>query len=367
MTRGRSQNGMPTKADYLDFAALTDEDRRTWLALQAADPCLASPYFSPSYASAADAARPGVKVLRFREGVRPVAYWPFRPGPFGTARPVGGPMDDLHGIIAAPDTVLDLGQRDVSRHIGGYAFEATPANQYRHGLGGHLGDGNQVMDLSAGYDAWLEERQADSSNFRREHRKVEALLTASGTEVRHDVRDIAAFERLLDLKQIAYEQSGHFKLFSLDWPRQLLENLMETNAPDARGVLSTLHIDGELAAMAYNMRSETVLHYWFPAYEDKFSKQKPGLALLFSLAKWAAGEGIRELHLGLGDTQYKRQLATWMAPVRGGSLALGAPQKIATAASALSAKLEGNHRLLDVPAKFARKYHRVMLAGNLRA
>lgn len=358
---------MGTHADYVDFSDLTGADREAWAALQASDPCLWSPYFSYSYVAAAEAARPGVKVLKFTEDGQPIAYWPLRPGPLGTARPVGGPMDDLHGIVAAPDTELDLSQRGVARHVGGYAFSATPYNQQRHGLTGHIGDGNQVMDLSAGYDAWLAERQAASSNFRREHRKVEALLAAPGTVVAHDVTDQAAFDRLLELKQVAYHQSGHFPLFSMDWPRRLLETLAERKAADARGVLSTLHIEGELAAITYCMRSERVLHYWFPAYEDKFSKRKPGLALLFSLAQWSAAEGIKELHLGLGGMQYKRQLATYMAPVRAGALALATPQKIATSASSLAAQIEGRHRLLDIPAKFARKYHRVMLTGALRA
>ena len=358
---------MGTRVDYLDFAELTEADRLAWSSFQAADPCLWSPYFSHSYVAAAEIARPGVKVMKFHDESGPLAFWPVRPGPLGTARPVGGPMDDLHGIVAAPDTVLDLQQRSVARHVGGYAFTATPSNQQRHGLNGQMGDGNQVMDLSAGYEAWLNERQTASSNFRREHRKVEALLNDPGTVVAHDATDPAAFDRLLELKQIAYDQSGHFPLFSLDWPRRLLETLAEQRAGDARGVLSTLHIEGQFAAISYCMRSEHVLHYWFPAYEEGYSKLKPGLALLFSLAQWSAGEGVKELHLGLGDTRYKRQMATYMAPVRAGTLALSGPQKLATLAASLATRLEGRHRLLDIPAKFARKYHRVILAGALRA
>ena len=98
---------MATKSDLIDFADLTGADREAWGALQASDPFLWSPYFSYSYAAAANIARPGVKVLKFSEGSTPVAYWPVRPGPLGTARPVGGPMDDLHGIVAAPGTALD--------------------------------------------------------------------------------------------------------------------------------------------------------------------------------------------------------------------------------------------------------------------
>ncbi|QYJ02217.1 GNAT family N-acetyltransferase [Thalassovita mediterranea] len=358
---------MGTHADYIDFSDLTGADREAWATLQASDPCLWSPYFSYSYIAAAEAARPGVKIIRFSHAGKPVAYWPIRPGPLGTARPVGGPMDDLHGIVAAPDTVLDLSQRAVSRHIGGYAFTATPNNQQRHGLIGHVGDGNHIMDLSDGYEAWLEERQAASTTLRREYRKAEKLLSDADTQVEHDLVDAEAFDRLLELKQIAYRQSGHFPLFSLEWPRRLLETLQETNAPDARGVLSTLRIKGELVAVCFNMRSERVLHYWFPAYEEQHSKLRPGLVLLFSLAEWSAEQGIQEIHLGLGDVEFKHRMGSWMSPVKGGSLAIRAPQKIATSLTGVTTRIEGQNALLDLPAKLARKYHRVMLAGALRA
>ena len=358
---------MAIRIDYLDLSDLSAGDRAEWLRLQSLDPNLSSPYFSPGYVEAAAHARAGVKILRFEDAGQPVGFWAMRPGPLGTARPVGGPMDDLHGIVAHPDVTLDLSDRDVARHLGGFAFSAVPASQQRHGLRGQWGDGNQVMDLSGGYEAWLKDRQDASSNFRREWRKCEKLLSDPETRVQHDVVDPAAFQRMIELKQDAYHQSGHFDLFSLAWPRQLLENLSANRAPDAHGVLSTLHIGDDLAAVTYCMRSRSVLHYWFPAYEEVFAKQKPGLALLLSLAEWASGEGLSELHLGLGETQYKRQMASWMAPVRGGSLALSALQKLATSCTAVSLRIEGSSRLLDIPAKYARKYDRAVLAGSWRA
>ncbi|WP_084421072.1 GNAT family N-acetyltransferase [Henriciella litoralis] len=358
---------MAIKADDLCFRDLTEDDRQTWGELQASDPDLASPYFSFGYVAAADVARPGVRVLRFSEAGAPIAYWPFRPGPLGTARPVGGPMDDLHGIVAAPDTVLDLTGADVTRAVGGYSFSAVPSSQRRHGIIGQVGSGNQVMDLSSGYQAWLDERAGDSSNFRREQRKVEKLLDAPDTIVTHDIDDPAIMKRLFEQKSEAYRQSGHFDLFAIDWPAKLLTELLERRDETARGILSTLSIGGKVAAISYCMRSRDVMHYWFPAYEEAFAKQKPGLALLFSLAMWGADNGIRELHLGLGETRYKRQMATWMAPVRCGTLALSPAQKLATRCTELSFKVEGTHKLLDVPAKYARKYERAVLTGTWRA
>ena len=358
---------MHTSVDFLAIGDLTDVDRRLWSDFQAADPALASPYFSVGYADAVEAVRPGVKVLKFYQNGRPAAYWPFRRGPLATARPIAGSMDDLHGVIAHPSVTLDLTTKPLRRLIGGYAFTALPYEQRRHGLQGQTGDGNQVIDLDAGYTAWVEARQAMSSNFRREYRKVDALLQRGDVHVRHDVVDSERFERLITLKREAYARAGHFDIFELDWPKALLLKLLANGDDNARGILSTLAIGDEIAAICYSMRSKTALHYWFPAYEAQFAKQKPGLALLFSLAKWAALEGMGELHLGLGDTQYKRQLASWMMPVRSGALALSAPQQLATGFTAWGNRLEGRNRLFDVPAKSVRKYDRIALSGSWRA
>ncbi|MEO1659652.1 MAG: GNAT family N-acetyltransferase [Pseudomonadota bacterium] len=358
---------MRSRVDELEFCDLSRADKALWGNYQAADPDLASPYFSLAYFEAVERVRPGIKVLRFYEKDRIAAFWPIRKGPMGTARPVAGTMDDLHGIIAHPSIRLDMQTDGVRRHIGGYAFSAVPYGQRRHGLHGQHGDGNQVMDLSHGYATWHAQRSAESSNFRRESRKACKLIEAETTAIHHDVIDPASFHRLIELKQDAYARSGHFDIFSLGWPKALLESLLASGNDDARGILSTLRIDGEVAAICYSMRSLTCLHYWFPAYEAGFAKLKPGLALLFSLAEWASDEGLQELHLGLGDTQYKRQMASWMMPVRGGALALSRPQQFATDFTRWGHRVEGKHRLLDVPAKYARKYERMALSGSWRA
>ena len=76
---------------------------------------------------------------------------------------------------------------------------------------------------------------------------------------------------------------------------------------------------------------------------------------------------VEVLELGLGDVEFKHLMGSWMSPVKGGSLAIRAPQKIATSLTGVTTRIEGQNALLDLPAKLARKYHRVMLAGALRA
>lgn len=358
---------MHTKLDFLPLGELTENDRELWSRFQDADPALASPYFSLGFAEAVETVRPGVRALRARQDGQPVAYWPMRRGLFGTARPIAGPMDDLHGLIADPSIALNLTTEMLRQHIGGYAFTALPFSQRRHGLHGQIGDGNQVIDLSAGYEAWLAARSEASSSFRREHRKVCALLDRADIEVRHDLADHSCLDRLIHLKSVAYARAGHFDLFTLPWPRALLETLLASDQNAARGILSILSINGETAAICYSLRSQTCLHYWFPVYEAQHAKAKPGLALLFSLTDWAAREGLTELHLGRGGDQYKRHLASWMAPVRGGTLSLAPPQKLATRITDWSQRIEGRHRLLDLPAKACRKLDRAAQTGSWRA
>ena len=347
------------------YENLSIEDIAAWRGPQAADPSLHSPYFSPDYVAAVAQVRKGVDVLRISQAEAPIGYLPFRRDWLGTGRPIAGPMDDIHGVITASDTRLSL--TNLMSNLKAYSFSAVPFTQRRHGLCGAGGDGNQVIDLSRGYQAWFDQRSTYSSAFRREARKVQTLLDRPGTLIAHDVVDPAAFSRLLRLKQTALNAAGHFNIFQLDWPQTLLETLQSRREAPTRGLLSTLHLEGKPAAYAYCMRSEQVLHYWFPAYEAEFASLKPGLALLFSLAKWASLQGMRELHLGLGDAQYKRHMASWMAPVRRGTLAVGLGQRLATHSSAWFEMLEGHNRFMDLPAKYVRKYQRAMLAGTPRA
>jgi len=268
-------------------------------------------------------------------------------------------MDDLHGLICAPNTQIDLTESNVRRHLGGYGFSAVPYEQTRHGLCGQGGDGNQVIDLSDGFEAWHSARSSINSSFRREFRKAEKLLNRSDVAVRHNVSDPKILTRLMELKSDAYQKSGYFDLFSLDWPNNLLRELFSSKQSESRAIISTLELEGKTIAISLCLRAPLVLHYWFPAYEPEFRKLKPGLALLFAQVRWASEQGMREFHLGLGDMQYKRQFASWMMPVRHGRLDLSLPQKFSGQVRQFSAMLEGRHKVSDIPAKLFRKLDRV--------
>jgi CelD/BcsL family acetyltransferase involved in cellulose biosynthesis len=58
-------------------------------------------------------------------------------------------------------------------------------------------------------------------------------------------------------------------------------------------------------AAHFGIRSETVLSWWFPAYDVDCSRYSPGLVLLLRLAEAAAAAGILQVDLGKGHEAYK--------------------------------------------------------------
>lgn len=92
-----------------------------------------------------------------------------------------------------------------------------------------------------------------------------------------------------------------------------------------------------------------------------------GFALLFDLAQWSVENGIKEMHLGLGDYEFKQLMASYSIPVRGGTLANGGLQQMGLRLKRWGASIEDRGGLSGLPAKLARKYERVALAGTLSA
>ena len=56
------------------------------------------------------------------------------------------------------------------------------------------------------------------------------------------------------------------------------------------------------------MRSKTVLHGWFAAYDPAFAKYSPGILLLLDMAKRASSPGISIIDMGKGSEPYKQRL-----------------------------------------------------------
>jgi CelD/BcsL family acetyltransferase involved in cellulose biosynthesis len=84
--------------------------------------------------------------------------------------------------------------------------------------------------------------------------------------------------------------------------------------------MSALYIRGALAAVLLSMRSYSVVHAWFSAYDPRFASASPGMELWLGVARTFPDLGVRRVDLGKGPERFKRQLMSGAFEVAEGSV-----------------------------------------------
>ena len=85
-------------------------------------------------------------------------------------------------------------------------------------------------------------------------------------------------------------------------------------------MLSVLYVGDAVAGVHFGMRSRTVWHYWFAAYNHELQRYSPGLIILLEMLRAAPVMGIRTVTLGQGDEAYKLRFATGATQLASGSV-----------------------------------------------
>jgi CelD/BcsL family acetyltransferase involved in cellulose biosynthesis len=297
---------------------LSEQELREWLRLQQLNPTLQSPYLCSEFVSIAATVRPGIVVLVVEEQGMPKAFLPLQMMG-SSAGPVACPLSDYQALIAAQNWPLDMRELLREARISAYDFLYYPVDgrikPYCRAVAAA-----PIILLEQGFQAYLDEvgRHADDANMSgKPHQTLKRIAYAERKygPVRftwHDVSPLS-LNRLFVWKSAQYNRSGAvlplIDCFSFHWTRLLLERIQATQKPGFSGVMSTLHIGDNLVAVHMGMRSEKVLHWWFPAYDPAFRKLSPGLMLLTLLSKAAAERDIRQIDLGPGPEPYKKLVA----------------------------------------------------------
>jgi len=321
---------------------LTASERAAWREFQDADPVLSSPYFSLGFVDAVGAVRPDTRVLTMRRAGAVKAFLPLHAGVLRHARPLGGPLGDHHGLICEPGAEIDLSALLKAGGIGVFDFSGALASQRAFHPHITMRDGSWVADLSAGYQAFVEERaRAEPKafrNIRARRRKIEEAEGGFTFRIRDERPHV--LEAAMAWKSDQYRRTGHFDVFSVSWTRRLMQALTEPGEGNCAGLVSSLEIGGKLAAVHLGMRSRSVLHYWFPVYDPQFSKFGPGLALLMEICSELSRDGVSEVHLGPGEYDFKAQLGAWQMPLCAGFAGSGPAALVRRAAQRIEAGAE---------------------------
>lgn len=299
---------------------LTEADVQRWNAWAAPDGELVSPYLLHDFAAAVAEVRNDVRVAVLRDGSNIVGYFAHHAPKGGAIRPVGAPMSDYQGIVAAPGVQVD--PAEVLMECGACALVYD--NWYRPsaGLAGLFRErnGSAICDLSRGPDAYFEAQRAlYRDHFRkldRRRRKAEqtygAMRVVLGDPGGHQFHTLAAW------KSAQYRATGKLDVFSVPWARQLLRNLGRREGSPFGTLTAALYFGDHLAAVETGLKAGDVYHSWFPAYDPAFAKFSPGLLLIHAIAEQAGDLGLARMDLGRDGGHYKKYYASYEVPLEAG-------------------------------------------------
>lgn len=317
----------------LDPHDLTEEHLSEWRLFQSCSPALASPYLTPEFVRLVSEVRPNVVVAVFEESGRIAGFLPFeRRDKIG--RPVGGALSDCQAVIGAPwwDWVpieliraADLSGYDFTHHRA----EQSPLRPFHRAV-----QNSHTIDLTHGFNAYVSEcrdrsRQMPSTTSGLPHqtmarmRRIERQLGPLRF-VMHDPNP-QSLRQLITWKRQQHRRTGAGDVFGRRWTVELLERIHAAQTRTFAGVLSTLSAGDQIVAAHMGMRSASVQHWWFPAYDVGHAKFSPGLILLLEICRRAEEFGIRTIELGFGDEAYKVLVANSSIPVAAGFVGQPSP------------------------------------------
>jgi len=305
-------NGFQGRVAPLSELSRQDIDAWDDLCLNHVD--LESPFLSPHYALTVAACRDGVRVCVLENAERRRGYLPFqyrtrRHAALGAAERVGGEMTDYFGLVAPPEwtiTSTTLLQLARLRYL---SFTHLDESQLRYGLNGEQPEPGHQMQIENSTEYWEDVRRRHKNyvkNTERARRQIEAQFgplrfTAVEAEWETELRQLLAY------KSRQYRQTGGTDMFATPWKRMLLERLVALRHKSCTGVLSTLYAGDTWIASHFGIRSERVLHYWFPVYNPSVSRFSPGHLLIKCLLDVSGELGIRLIDYGGGTAFYKSE------------------------------------------------------------
>lgn len=303
-----SESRVAMKIDLLPVRDLSPHLVAQWDEIQRSRAEFSSPYFRPEFVRTVAAVRDNVEVGVLHRGGRVMGFFPFERRRRAVATPVAGKLSDYQAVICRPDCEWTVRGLLAGCRVSAWEFDHQIACQHQFAPFVVNAGQSPQLDLSAGFQAWQQERRG-ARLLDGMLRKLRKLEREQDVHFEWHTTAERAFEQLQAWKVEQYCRTGATNVFAHEWVVRLLRDIWHTQLPGFAGVFSTLHINGALAAVHFNMRSERELHSWFPAYNPALSNYSPGTCLLLMIAREAAVYGVTCIDLGKGDEEYKLAMA----------------------------------------------------------
>jgi CelD/BcsL family acetyltransferase involved in cellulose biosynthesis len=295
-----------------------------WRNLQASNPTLGSPFFSPEFTEIVARVCGQVEVAVWKTGGEVVALFPYERKTGDFAGPVGRHISDYDGLIARPDFVRDPSQ--ILRECGLVAWD------FQHSLAsdpifGPLHKAKSYValtDMRCGYDEYIKKHKAtDHRQLKNYFKRMQKLEEEIGplNFVLHS-GDEALLQKLMELKSAQCQRNGWRDVFVEPWTAEVLRAIHRNQSPEFAGMLSALYAGPHLIALHFGMRSTKVLHRWFPVHEESYSKYSPGIMLNLKMLAKCPDIGIATIDWGAGEHQLKQFVMDSSVSIGSGSAEL---------------------------------------------
>ncbi len=295
-----------------------------WREFQAKEPLLQSPFFSPEFTQAVGAERVDAFVAILEDAGAIRGFFPFHRCASGVGKPIGGPISDYQGVVAAPD--FDLRGEDLLRAcaLNAYDFNHAPANQSALYPGAIHNSRSPYIDLSEGFDAYIDARLRHSrknlKDLDRRRRKIEREIGPLQFNYSDDREE--TWRRLVAMKNQSYERLNVRSILDVGWVDRALAALRATSNQHFAGLMTSIFAGDRMIAGHFGMRSKTTWCWWFNSYDYDVRNYAPGMLLILEAAKRAPIEGLTKIDFGRGDAEYKLVFSTGATPLCEGSIEL---------------------------------------------
>jgi CelD/BcsL family acetyltransferase involved in cellulose biosynthesis len=305
-------------------AALTEDQIAFWSDAQEGNPLLDSPYFRPEFTQAVSAVREGVEVAVLEKGGIPIGYFPFQRASRSTGRPVGAPLSDFQALISREELVCEPTELLRACRLSAWHFDHLLASQACFGQFVRRRVESPHVDLSEGFEGYASHLRHRHKYLVAPRRKWRCMERECGPlRFEPHVADPAILSALFRWKSDQYRRTHSRDIFAWSWTRRLLEKLLEYRGASFSPMLSVLYAGKRVVAIHYGLRSGSVLHSWFPAYDRALARFSPGLLLFLEIFKASSALGIRRVDLGKGDGVHKHRYMSGSTFVLEGTLDAG--------------------------------------------
>lgn len=291
---------------------MTADIANQWKSIANADCYLQSAFFQPEFTQAVSSVRNDVQIALIEESGELKGLFPFQRASNGLARNVCSRLSEFHGPIMRPGFQIDISKVMQTAGVSWWQFDHLPLTE--SAISQHIWGQctSPYIDLSRGYEQYLADRKAAKSSSvsqtLRKARKAERELGTLRFEYHSDSQE--AFDALIRWKDAQHDRTGRLRVLKYEWLVELLRSLTSTDENSRVGLFSTLHAGDKLLAVHLGLKTDSVIHLWFPTYDPAYEKYSPGLILLLRLLEESARRGVQRIDLGKGKERYKGSFKT---------------------------------------------------------